>query len=73
MELINFEDASKVSPGCAKAVAKDFNQYFGFSPIRLPSGEFLAALGGKSVGSVAILDGETLGEKRRFRLPRCGK
>jgi hypothetical protein len=73
MDLVNFEDASKVSQGCAKAVAKDFDPYFGFSPVRLPSGDFLAALGGKSVGSVAVLDGETLAEKRRFKLPRCRK
>jgi hypothetical protein len=70
-ENVYLGDFDALSKRCRKTVAETFEPYIDLVPIRLPSGDFLAALSGKGRGSLAILDGKTLAEKRRFRLPRC--
>lgn len=62
-----------VSAACNKTIVKNFEPYSELDPIRLPSGDFLAALSGKGLGSLAILDGRSLMEKQRLKLSRCAK
>lgn len=60
-----------VSDACRATLKKDFEPYFDLDPVLLPTGELLAALSGEGRGSLAVLDGQTLKEKRRIPLPRC--
>ena len=73
MAIFNLDESYVLSKGCMKTLAKSFEPYIDLVPLRLPSGDFVAALSGKSRGSLAILDGKTLTEKRRLELPRCAK
>lgn len=58
---------------CEKYFAKAFAPYSGAELVALPGGELLIALSSKLVGQLAILDGTTLAEKRRVRMPICRK
>jgi hypothetical protein len=73
MDRFNYWDYDTLSKGCRKTVARSFEPYIDLVPVRLPSGDFLAALSGGGRGTLAILDGNTLREKRRIVLPRCAK
>lgn len=70
-EVRNADGAGSVSAQCHDAVVTNLESYFDIDPLRLPSGDFLAALSGKNRGSLILLDGATLNEKQRFQLPRC--
>jgi hypothetical protein len=65
-------DFQSLSKRCTPHARVAFEPYFGTSPVRLPDGTLLTPLSGPAYGSMAILDGRTLAERRRFRLPRCG-
>ncbi len=67
------DDTKGASAGCRRTIATHFAPYYDIELVRLPSGAFLAALSGKHAGEIAVLDGTTLREVRRFKLARCGR
>ena len=64
-------DVDRLPAACKRYVKANHTPYFGIVPIRLPSGDFLTLLGGEAFGTMAILDGRRLTEKRRVALRRC--
>ncbi|MFT3733035.1 MAG: hypothetical protein QM780_16735 [Hyphomicrobium sp.] len=76
LDLGNIEVAEPGSPigvsqACHDTIVKNFSPYFDLDPVRLPSGDFLAALSGAGRGTLATLDGKTLAEKNRLQLAKC--
>lgn len=73
-DMINVDiaDVDQLPRSCRLHVRKTFEPYFDVEPVRLPTGDMLIALSGKYLGSLAILDGKTLMEKKRLTLERCG-
>lgn len=65
--------AQRVSAACRRTIATHFAPYYDIELVRLPSGAFLAALSGKHIGEIAVLDKTTLREVRRMKLARCGR
>ncbi len=72
-DLALLADAPETGKGCRKILNRSFMPFVGLDPILLPSGDYFAALGGKNRGSVAILDGKQLTEKKRIKLKVCPK
>ncbi len=66
-------ETSEVSKACRRVLDKSFVPFVDLDPVLLPSGDYFAALGGKHRGSVAILDGKQLTEKKRIKLKVCAK
>jgi hypothetical protein len=71
LQIIDLGDLDAVSKACRRTAAANIQPYFDLAPVRLPSGDLLAALAGKLRGSLAVLDGNTLKEKKRLKLARC--
>lgn len=71
MQPVDIGEIDAASKACRRTLTANLVPYFSLVPVRLPSGDFLAALAGKLRGSIAILDGTTLKEKKRFKLARC--
>lgn len=72
-ELEYLGEGSDVSKACKKVLAKSYQPFAGLDPVALPAGGYLAALGGKLRGSLAILDAKTLVENKRLKLKVCAK
>ncbi len=66
-------DIESLSARCKATVKASLEPFFDVIPIELSSGDVLAALSGKYSGSLSLLDGKTLKEKKRFKLLRCPK
>lgn len=71
LQIIDLGDLDPVSKACRRTAAANIQPYFDLVPVRLPSGDLLAAFAGKLRGSLAVLDGNTLREKKRLKLARC--
>ncbi len=73
-ELAYLGEGSDVSKACKKVLARSYQPFVDLDLVALPAGGgYLAALGGKLRGSVAILDAKTLVEAKRIKLKRCAK
>lgn len=67
------DDTTGASAACRRVIAAQFAPYYDVELVRLPSGQFLAALSGKHIGEIAVLDKVTLREVRRLKLARCAR
>lgn len=72
-ELVYLGEVGDVSKACRRVIAARLEPYVFLDPVALPDGTYLASMAGKNRGTVVVLDGKTLAEKKRFKLKRCTK
>lgn len=72
-ELELLEESGGASKACRKVIDKVLGPYIGLDPVALPDGTLLAAMAGTYRGTLMLLDGTKLTEKKRFKLKRCSK
>ncbi len=72
-ELGLIDESGGASKACRKVLDKMLLPFAGMDPVALADGTLLAAMDGKNRGTLLVLDGTKLTEKKRFKLKRCSK